>query len=83
MITDVHDAITSLSAHGKELPVGLTQEMKDEIDRLVSCLACRGARGWGGEQCCGHGIAFVGLDSLALLLMLSSAACMCSGAVAT
>lgn len=35
MITDIHDAITSLSAHGKELPVGLTQQMRDEIDSLV------------------------------------------------
>jgi len=35
MITDIHDAITSLAAHGKELPIGLTQEMRDEIDRLV------------------------------------------------
>lgn len=35
MITDIHDAITSLSAHGKELPVGLSQDMKDEIDKLV------------------------------------------------
>lgn len=39
MITDIHDAITSLAAHGKELPVGLTQEMRDEIDRLVRQLA--------------------------------------------
>jgi hypothetical protein len=40
MVTDVHDAITSLSAHGKELPVGLTQQMKDEVEALVG-------GGWG------------------------------------
>jgi hypothetical protein len=34
MMCDVHDAITSLAAHGKELPAGLTREMRDEIDRL-------------------------------------------------
>lgn len=39
MITDIHDAITSLAAHGKELPVGLTAEMREEIDRLVSAAA--------------------------------------------
>lgn len=43
MVTDVHDAITSLAAHGKELPVGLTQEMKDEVEALVG-----GWGGWGG-----------------------------------
>lgn len=37
MITDIHDAITSLAAHGKELPVGLTQDMIEQVDRLVSC----------------------------------------------
>jgi hypothetical protein len=36
MMTDIHDAITSLTAHGKELPVGLTPELTSEIDRLVS-----------------------------------------------
>lgn len=34
-MSDIHDAITSLAAHGKELPVGLTQEMRDEVDKLV------------------------------------------------
>lgn len=43
MITDVHDAIVSMSAHGKELPVGLTREMKDEVDRLVSTWLSQGA----------------------------------------
>jgi hypothetical protein len=37
MLSDIHDAITSLAAHGKELPAGLTQEMKDEVDKLVRC----------------------------------------------
>lgn len=35
VMTDIHDAITSLAAHGKELPSGLTQQIKDEVDRLV------------------------------------------------
>jgi hypothetical protein len=39
MMSDVHDALTSLAAHGKELPPGLTEEMKDAVNRLVSC-AC-------------------------------------------
>jgi hypothetical protein len=48
MITDIHDAITSLSAHGKELPVGLTQQMRDDIDSLVR----RGGRRLEGEGGC-------------------------------
>jgi hypothetical protein len=35
MMSDVHDAFTSLAAHGKELPHGLTEEMKEAVDRLV------------------------------------------------
>lgn len=35
MITDIHDAWTSLEAHGKEMPVGLTQDIKDKVNRLV------------------------------------------------
>jgi hypothetical protein len=38
MMSDVHDAFTSLAAHGKELPHGLTEEMKEAVDRLVSSL---------------------------------------------
>jgi hypothetical protein len=37
MMSDVHDAFTSLAAHGKELPHGLTEEMKEAVDRLVGC----------------------------------------------
>jgi hypothetical protein len=36
MMSDVHDAFTSLAAHGKELPAGLTEQMKEAVDRLVS-----------------------------------------------
>jgi hypothetical protein len=36
MITDVHDAWTSLEAHGKELPLGLTHDIKDKVNRLAT-----------------------------------------------
>lgn len=36
-MTDIHDAFTSLSAHGLELPVELTQDVREAVDRLVGC----------------------------------------------
>uniref|UniRef100_A0A383VZ21 Uncharacterized protein n=1 Tax=Tetradesmus obliquus TaxID=3088 RepID=A0A383VZ21_TETOB len=36
MMSDVHDAFTSLAAHGKALPHGLTEEMKEAVDRLAT-----------------------------------------------
>jgi hypothetical protein len=34
--TDLHDALTSLRAHGKPIPEGLTHDMLQQINRLVS-----------------------------------------------
>jgi hypothetical protein len=43
-MTNIYDALTSLEAHGKELPAGLTAEMKQKINRLV------GPRAWCCQQ---------------------------------
>lgn len=34
--TDLHDVFISLKAHGKALPKGVTHEMEEQVDKLVS-----------------------------------------------
>ena len=33
--TDIHDALTSLKAHGKAVPKGVSHEMEVEVNKLV------------------------------------------------
>jgi hypothetical protein len=39
-MTDLHDGFTSLAAHGKALPPGLTKQMRSEVERLVRRMCC-------------------------------------------
>lgn len=49
-MTDIHDAWTSLEAHGKELPAGLTADIKDKVNRLVGQIMLGQAGGGGGDM---------------------------------